>query len=91
MSILEENILSAIKNNVLSTALLLNLCNKINKEVKFTFISTDKADNPKSFLGYTKRLGEVICNSFNDSKNINVNIVRFGNVFASRALLFLYS
>ena len=84
VSILEENILSAIKNNVLSTALLLNLCNKINKEVKFTFISTDKADNPKSILGYTKRLGEVICNSFNDSKNINVNIVRFGNVFASR-------
>ena len=49
VSILEENILSAIKNNVLSTALLLNLCNKINKEVKFTFISTDKADNPKVF------------------------------------------
>lgn len=84
VNLLEENILSAIKNNILATNLLLEACKNHNRYIKFTFISTDKADNPKSILGYTKRLGEIICQSFSNDKNMNINIVRFGNVFASR-------
>ncbi len=84
VNLLEDNINSAIKNNILSTHLLLKVCENYKKLIKFTFISSDKADNPKSILGYTKRIGELICHSFNRTNNIKVNIVRFGNVFASR-------
>ena len=49
------------------------------------FISTDKAANPTSVLGYTKRVAEKICEYFNSSNLIKdqIKIVRFGNVFGS--------
>ena len=48
------------------------------------FISTDKAANPKSILGYSKRFAEKICEYFNDfNKKDFIKIVRFGNVFGS--------
>ena len=48
------------------------------------FISTDKAANPKSILGYSKRFAEKTCQYFNNSKNKKfIKIVRFGNVFGS--------
>ena len=84
VNLLEDNIKSAIQNNILSTYTLLKVSEEYKKLIKFTFISTDKADNPKSVLGYTKRVGEILCQSFNKTKNIEANIVRFGNVFASR-------
>ena len=49
------------------------------------FISTDKAANPTSVLGYTKRTAEKVCKYFN-SLNLSkkkIKIVRFGNVFGS--------
>ncbi len=49
------------------------------------FISTDKAANPTSVLGYTKKTAEKVCkyfNSINLSKK-KIKIVRFGNVFGS--------
>ena len=48
-------------------------------------ISTDKAANPKSILGYSKRVAEKICEYFNKADNNKnfINIVRFGNVFGS--------
>ena len=49
------------------------------------FISTDKAADPTSILGYTKKFAEKICENFNLSKLIKnkIKIVRFGNVFGS--------
>ena len=83
VNILENNIFSAVKNNIFAT---LNLCDLSHKyKIKMVFISTDKAANPKSVLGYSKRYAEKICefyNQFINKKNL-VNIVRFGNVFGS--------
>ena len=49
------------------------------------FISTDKAANPISILGYTKKIAEKVCEYFNLNLNQNnkIKIVRFGNVFGS--------
>lgn len=49
------------------------------------FISTDKAANPISILGYTKKVSEKVCEYFNLNFNQNnkIKIVRFGNVFGS--------
>ena len=83
VNILEENISAAIKNNIFSTY---NICNLAKKySCKIIFISTDKAANQVSILGYTKRVAEKICEHYNrqsGKKNL-INIVRFGNVFGS--------
>ena len=57
-----------------------------NKKIHFTFISTDKAVEPKTVLGITKRIGEILINNFANNKDYeksNFNIVRFGNVIGS--------
>ena len=82
VNIIEKNIFSAVKNNILP----LKICEvSIKNSCNFLFISTDKAANPKSILGITKRIAEQICLEYaslrNDKKSIN--IVRFGNVFGS--------
>jgi FlaA1/EpsC-like NDP-sugar epimerase len=50
---------------------------------QFINVSTDKAALPTSFLGITKRIGEICTASFGNS-NFKTSSVRFGNVFASR-------
>ena len=83
VNILENNIFSAVKNNIFATLALCDLSHKY--KIKMVFISTDKATNPKSVLGYSKRYAEKICefyNQFINKKNL-INIVRFGNVFGS--------
>lgn len=50
---------------------------------QFVNVSTDKAAFPKSFLGLTKRIGEIFTANGSDSK-LTTSSVRFGNVFASR-------
>ena len=60
------------------------LLNAIKNNCNFTLISTDKAVNPTSILGLTKRFAEIICVFFRKfNKKTNINIVRFGNVFGS--------
>ncbi|MBR1413919.1 MAG: polysaccharide biosynthesis protein [Bacilli bacterium] len=72
-----------IKNNVLGT---LNLCKlaSIYKTKKFVLISTDKAVRPTNIMGASKRICEMIIQSF-DKKNKNTDYVavRFGNVLGS--------
>ena len=46
-------------------------------------ISTDKAARPKSILGFTKRIAEIIVQKY-EKEGANISIVRFGNVFASK-------
>ena len=53
----EENPYSMIKNNIFATKILVDF--STNKQIKnFIFISSDKAVNPKSVLGITKKYGE---------------------------------
>ena len=81
----EENPYSMIKNNVFGTKNIIDF--SVQKNIKnFTFISSDKAVNPKSILGYSKKLGEELIQNLKFSKlqkKQNFTIVRFGNVIGS--------
>ncbi len=83
----ETSSYSFFKNNVLATINLLKFLTGTKKIKNFVFISSDKAVNPKSILGYTKKLGEIIVGyfylSYSKTKKINFTIVRFGNVIGS--------
>ncbi len=73
-----------IQTNITGTINLINASLK-HKVKKFVFISTDKAVNPSSFYGETKKAGELSClNASKLSKKTEFIIVRFGNVLASR-------
>ncbi len=81
---LERNILSAIKNNIIGTISILRAIKF--KKIKFIFISTDKAVNPKTILGITKRASEIIIRFIFSKKGYEkskFSIVRFGNVIGS--------
>ena len=80
VGILQENINSAIRNNIFGTQSVL-LSAKKNK-VPIVTISTDKAVRPTSILGLTKRISEIICLKHNN-RNFSSKVVRFGNVFGS--------
>jgi FlaA1/EpsC-like NDP-sugar epimerase len=72
----------AVKTNILGTHQLASMASK--HEVKcMVNISTDKAVNPSSIMGATKRMAELICSSFNGGKTKFIS-VRFGNVLGSR-------
>jgi len=81
--LMEESPDEAVKNNVFGTKILAEIAIK-NKVKKFIFISTDKAVNPTSVMGATKRLGEIICQDFNQKNSTKFISVRFGNVLGSR-------
>ena len=82
--ILEKNIFSCVKNNILGTYNLLNTINQSNIK-NFIFISTDKAVNPKNIMGLSKRICELIIRSYaKKNKKIKYSIVRFGNVLDSK-------
>ena len=87
VGMLEDNIHSAIDNNVFCT---INLIKSLNKNVRsLTIISTDKATRPKSILGMSKRISEILAQTLIKKLNprTNLSIVRFGNVFASQGSL----
>ena len=82
VNILEENIHSAFRNNILGTKSILDVA-KNYKEILIVTISTDKAVKPKNILGVTKRISELIALSYNEY-NLDSRVVRFGNVFGSK-------
>ncbi|MBC2594661.1 polysaccharide biosynthesis protein [Ruficoccus amylovorans] len=74
----------AIKNNTLATAQFARLASKYRCK-RFVFISSDKAINPTSAMGASKRLAELYLQAFQtDPANETVFLaVRFGNVLGS--------
>ena len=80
VGILQQNVESAIRNNIFGTENVLKTAKANN--VSTITISTDKAVKPTSILGMTKRISEIICLMYN-SKNFKSKVVRFGNVFGS--------
>lgn len=78
---LEKHQTEGILTNVIGTKNVADAAHK-NKVETFVMISTDKAINPTSFMGATKRLAELYCQSF-DSKPTQFVTVRFGNVLGS--------
>ncbi len=81
--LMEANPDEAVKNNIFGTKNLAEASLEFFAE-KFIFISTDKAVNPTSVMGATKRLGEMICQSANQKNGAKFISVRFGNVLNSR-------
>jgi FlaA1/EpsC-like NDP-sugar epimerase len=89
--LMEDDPQEAVRNNILGTYILTKIfkdlwkTNGENKKKKFIFISTDKAVNPSSVMGATKRVGEIICQIRNEeAQNAEFISVRFGNVLGSR-------
>lgn len=80
--LVESNVISAVKNNIFGTRLLTYFSN-LHKIEKFVLISTDKAVRPTNVMGATKRLAELIVQTFGKSSKTKFAIVRFGNVLGS--------
>lgn len=81
--IVENNICEAVRNNVLGTRTVA-LAAAASGAAKMVLLSTDKAVNPTSVMGLTKRMAELICQSFAGSSSTEFVVVRFGNVLGSR-------
>jgi len=79
--LMERQIGEAVRNNIFGTLNVAESAVK-NGAKKFVFVSTDKAVNPTSVMGATKRIGEMICQNLNGKTKFMS--VRFGNVFDSR-------
>jgi len=77
----EENIQSAIENNIFGTKNVIDLSIKYEVE-KFVLISTDKAVRPTNVMGTTKRVCELYAHAV-PSNNTEIVAVRFGNVLGS--------
>lgn len=73
----------AIRNNVEGLWGFLDIAQKMHVE-RFVFISTDKAVNPTSVYGTTKRIGEILGAIYAQKSNMRFVTVRFGNVLGSR-------
>ena len=80
--LMENSPNEAVKNNVTGTYNLVRAPDKYGVK-RFVLISTDKAVNPTSVMGATKRICEMIIQSFGKRSKTEFVAVRFGNVLGS--------
>ncbi|MBF0405918.1 MAG: polysaccharide biosynthesis protein [Candidatus Riflebacteria bacterium] len=81
--LMESNPTEAVKNNVFGSKNLIEAAHDFGCE-RFVMISTDKAVNPTSVMGATKRVAEMILKYYAKRSSTRFAAVRFGNVLGSR-------
>jgi FlaA1/EpsC-like NDP-sugar epimerase len=90
--LMESNPLAVVRNNALGTWELAKTAARFGAE-RLLMISTDKAVNPRSIMGASKRVAELVLLGFSDSKSsivnasiagTKMNAVRLGNVLGSQ-------
>lgn len=80
--IIEDNIIEGVKTNIFGTKKIAEIAEKYKVE-KFVMISTDKAVNPTSMMGVTKRSAEIFCQMLDANSTTQFITTRFGNVVDS--------
>jgi FlaA1/EpsC-like NDP-sugar epimerase len=80
--LMEENPCEAIKNNVRGTRVLAQAAELYGVD-RFILISTDKAVNPTSVMGASKRIAEMVVHAQGQGSGTSFATVRFGNVLGS--------
>lgn len=83
VGLMEANVADAVSNNIVGTKNLVELA-AIHSVQKLVMISTDKAVNPMSTMGVTKRIAELIVHDAAERYQCAFVVVRFGNVLGSR-------
>jgi len=80
--LMEENIDEAIINNIQGTRVTAQMAKKFEVE-KFVLVSTDKVVQPKSIMGMTKKVAEILIQLMSQKSKTRFMVVRFGNVLGS--------
>jgi FlaA1/EpsC-like NDP-sugar epimerase len=86
--LLEEHPAEGVKTNILGTRIMAIAAARSACE-KFVLISTDKAVNPTSVMGATKRVAEMVIREAGHGSRCLFEAVRFGNVLGSRGSVVL--
>ena len=80
--LMELNPKEAIRNNIVGTRIVAETALRMGVD-RFVLISTDKAVNPSSVMGVTKRIAEHVVQGFSNKGLTKFTVVRFGNVLGS--------